>query len=611
MTANHQLLYRITELMLNHEQHVLPVDLLFDDDEIGDYVKSIQIDSPYQQMLLEGVLTESVREEKLYLSFTVEGYFHYMLGEVIYNLAEGSGGEVLKVIVEGSKLNGAKEGVEQCLIRDVQMDYLSRLISCVSMGGEILDCCILPFMASFIRLNAQYKTDAALELALNKRVESILKILLKSPSVNEISILTRVVSKLKEIQKVFVVKIIYKKIITILKPDEPNRICIILDSLSYLQDEKNRFLLQDSIAYINTLDTSIDLGQYYSKLGAIFATKPFVDYDLAINYFEKSISAYDQFPTKSDNSLANCYDAIGLCWMSKGDSELSMKHHLKALEIRLKINHDYSSISCDTIALSYLKLNEFDKAIFYFVKALDIKLRKYGPFHLVTGSTYSALAMAHTDNLNYEAAIECWQIYLKVCMRLKHKKDQSSLVFEKLGWLYYKTGDWMSALEFTEKALSINVDKGIVYYQNERKLALFAAKILLNLGLRSYKNAMYFDSLGFYEKSYEYIATFKDANELDVVLYGLASAHLKIGNIKKAEEFYLSSLDIRINKYVANHQSIGRVYNGLGNVKRSMKLNDEAIIYYNRAYEIFHSGLGENHKDTQIVKAKLKQLNNI
>ncbi len=71
MTANHLLLYRLAELMLQHEQHILPVDLLFDDGQIGDFVKSIQIDSPYQQMLLEGVLTESVRDEKLYVSFNV------------------------------------------------------------------------------------------------------------------------------------------------------------------------------------------------------------------------------------------------------------------------------------------------------------------------------------------------------------------------------------------------------------------------------------------------------------------------------------------------------------------------------------------------------------
>jgi tetratricopeptide (TPR) repeat protein len=117
MTSNHLLLYRLAELMLEHEQHILLVDVLFDDEQIGDFVKSIQIDSPYQQMILEGVLTETVRDEMLYVSFTVEGYFHFILGEVIYNRTEGLGAVVLKQLVEGNVLNGVKEGVEQCLIR--------------------------------------------------------------------------------------------------------------------------------------------------------------------------------------------------------------------------------------------------------------------------------------------------------------------------------------------------------------------------------------------------------------------------------------------------------------------------------------------------------------
>ena len=119
MTSNHLLLYRLTELMLEHEQHILPVDLLFDDAQIGDFVKSIQIDSPYQHMLLEGVLTESVRNEKLYVSFTVEGYFHFVLGEVIFNQSKEKDHTYLIELLQNNRLNGAKEGVEQCLVREV------------------------------------------------------------------------------------------------------------------------------------------------------------------------------------------------------------------------------------------------------------------------------------------------------------------------------------------------------------------------------------------------------------------------------------------------------------------------------------------------------------
>ena len=95
MTNNHLLLYRLTELMLMKNKHILELDDLFEDDEIGEYVRSIQIDSPYQQMLLDGVLTESVIDEKLCVSFTVEGYFHHLLGEVIYDRLNGNSSNYL------------------------------------------------------------------------------------------------------------------------------------------------------------------------------------------------------------------------------------------------------------------------------------------------------------------------------------------------------------------------------------------------------------------------------------------------------------------------------------------------------------------------------------
>ena len=46
MTSTNNTIYRITELMLQHENHILSVDQLFEDEKIGDYVKSIQVDSP-------------------------------------------------------------------------------------------------------------------------------------------------------------------------------------------------------------------------------------------------------------------------------------------------------------------------------------------------------------------------------------------------------------------------------------------------------------------------------------------------------------------------------------------------------------------------------------
>ena len=120
MTNNHLLLYRLAELMLEKQQHILALDDLFEDEPIGAFVRSIQIDSPYQQLIFEGVLTETINEERVMVTFTVEGYFHYVLGEVIEKQTEGKGAEALKKLLENNKLRGITEGLEKCLVRDVE-----------------------------------------------------------------------------------------------------------------------------------------------------------------------------------------------------------------------------------------------------------------------------------------------------------------------------------------------------------------------------------------------------------------------------------------------------------------------------------------------------------
>ncbi len=176
MTSNHNLLFRITELMLKHEHHILPVDLLFDDANIGDYVKSIQIDSPYQQMLLEGVLTESVRDEKLFVSFTVEGYFHFVLGDVIFDQSEGKDHTYLIELLRSNRLNGVKEGVEQCLIQDVKQGKLDRLVLLIDAGGVAEQVSRFPLVHAFMK----------------NRVEDVFNILMENPSVHDWNVIKQV-----------------------------------------------------------------------------------------------------------------------------------------------------------------------------------------------------------------------------------------------------------------------------------------------------------------------------------------------------------------------------------------------------------------------------------
>jgi hypothetical protein len=176
MTSNQILLHHLAERMLEQQQHIIAVDQLFDDEIISDYVKSIQIDSPYQQMLLEGVLSESVRDEKLFVSFTVEGYFHFVLGNVIYDHSIDKDHNYLITLLEGNALNGITNGVEQCLIKEVNLGKLNRLVALIDAGGVAESVARFPLVHAFMK----------------NKVEGVFNTLMENPTANDWNIIKHV-----------------------------------------------------------------------------------------------------------------------------------------------------------------------------------------------------------------------------------------------------------------------------------------------------------------------------------------------------------------------------------------------------------------------------------
>ena len=64
------ILFRLTEIMFQKQQTFLLLDELYEDEVIGSSIRNIQIDSPFQQLLFEGVLSQSIVGDSISVSFT-------------------------------------------------------------------------------------------------------------------------------------------------------------------------------------------------------------------------------------------------------------------------------------------------------------------------------------------------------------------------------------------------------------------------------------------------------------------------------------------------------------------------------------------------------------
>ena len=323
MTDNHLLLNRLTELMLLKNKHILELDILFEDDKIGDFVKSIQIDSPYQQLISEGVLTETLEEDKLMVSFTVEGYFHYVLGEVIEKMAESKKANFLKDLLQNNKLNGIREGVEQCLVRDVEKGELNRLIWLIDQGGKALDVCVYPLAKAFINIKGNLKTEQEKKEVLHKQICRVFDELLEDYSDYDIEVLSLTIDLLKKAQLNQSVKEIYKQIHKKIQPKTLNEIKLFISSIEHLSKDKrleNLESLENQISEIKNKDS----GSIFFLFGKQYSF--IAEYDKAIEYLEKSLAIRLKVHGDKHPSTGISYKQVGLDWRAKGEYDRAIEY---------------------------------------------------------------------------------------------------------------------------------------------------------------------------------------------------------------------------------------------------------------------------------------------
>jgi tetratricopeptide (TPR) repeat protein len=549
MTDNHLLLYRLAELMFEHEQQILPVDLLFDDPQIGDFAKSIQIDSPYQQMLLEGVLTESVRVEKLFVSFTVEGYFHFVLGEVIYNQSEGKEPEFLKQIVEENKLNGALEGIEQCLIRDVQKNELTRLIWLIDEGGKTLEISSYPLAHAFL-IHPIYK---------------IMDELLSDTTDNDIEVLVNTINRLECSQLNTKVSAIYKQINNKIEPKTIKNANLYVKSIKYIPEDERTDKL-DRLNQFEITEEDEESGLFYSSLGAQYDF--IANYDKAIDNYEKSHAIYLKVHGYQHPLTGTTYNKLGSVWCDKGVYDKAIDYYEKSLAIYLQVNgNNHAAIEevYNNLGLSYGKKGGYAKAIEYYEKSLAISIIIHGAQHPSTAGCYMGL-----------------------------------------GWIYRLNGDYDKAITYSEMAL-------LIYSQVHGDKHELTASSHNNLGSACcYKND-FEKALFHYEKSLLIMLKVHgyDHPSTAASYLGLGTVWKNKGDFVVAINYFMKALTIFIERQGHLHPSTGTAYFNLASVYRDKGEFDRAILHYENAHHIFIKVLGEDHNHTKLVNQKIRELNDL
>ncbi len=143
-----------------------------------------------------------------------------------------------------------------------------------------------------------------------------------------------------------------------------------------------------------------------------------------------------------------------------GDYELSSKYWEECLNLRidnLGENHIKTAIMYNNLSVIYIEIKNYDKALKYAKKALDI-LEKIPEEENELIAIYLAIATIYDDIKNYEEAL----IYSKKALRIIKKNlgensPYTASAYNSLGLIYYHKKEYQKALKYFKKSLEIDL----------------------------------------------------------------------------------------------------------------------------------------------------------
>ncbi|MBQ2303223.1 MAG: tetratricopeptide repeat protein [Bacteroidales bacterium] len=333
-------------------------------------------------------------------------------------------------------------------------------------------------------------------------------------------------------------------------------------------------------------------------------------------YYEEALEVDLRFirlseATNGQNDItAGAYNNIGIVYDNLGDYDKALEYYFKALEIKKAVlgeNNADTAGSYNNIGLVYKNLGDYNKALEYHNKALEIRKDVLGENHPDIAMSYNNIGVIYNNLGDYNKALEFHSKALEIRKEVLGEKNVDiAMSYNNIGSVYYNLGNYNEALKLYNKALEI-------------KREVLGEKHADTAG--SYNNiGIVYKNLGDYDKALEY---YNKALEIRKEVLGekhrdTADSYNNIGVVyddledyDKALKFYNKALEIRKEVLGEKHPNTAMSYGNIGVAYYNLENYNKALELYNKALEIFKERLGESHPYTQqtirnIERAKQK-----
>lgn len=271
------------------------------------------------------------------------------------------------------------------------------------------------------------------------------------------------------------------------------------------------------------------IGDVYTYTGSSYYYMD--DYDSALFFYRKAEDFYkrDTSGKAAENIAANRM-SIGTAFLQQGNHEVAINAYLQAIRI-LEQSGDTGNLitAYANTGLVYSDLKQFDKALGYHRKALDIA-EKYPP-DVKKEARVQLLMFIALDYLNLKQYEEAHHYLIRSEEKIKelHSDYLSAVFYGHKGRYFYETGAHSRSVDNLNLALKFSEETGQQFQKGHA---------LMLLGLNFLDTGNYPKSIDYLLKSLAVFRKIGDRIRERVVLKALAQAYAHVKNYPLATRYY-------------------------------------------------------------------------
>lgn len=329
--------------------------------------------------------------------------------------------------------------------------------------------------------------------------------------------------------------------------------------LNKLKEINNKKDFINNLEIIFSMDITLydSIEKHYQQLHkAIYSISDMIKL-LQNDSSKESINKAEQWidDTQQSSEMARLLDLIGNFYYEQAQYDEALKYFSKALNMNQAVlgeNHANTAESYSHLGLLNISLGKYDQALPFLLKALEIREAVFGENHAHTATSYNNLASLYDAKKEYDQALSLHKKALSIREETFGKSHPDTAAsYNNLALLYESLDMHDEALQLQKKALEI-CEKSLG--ENHANTA----------------------------KSYNNLASLYDAR----------------GEYDQALPLYQKALGIQEAIFGENHPDTAISYNNLALLYEAKGDYDQALPLLQKALGIQEAVLGENHPDT-------------